>query len=77
VLVGEIKIDASGLLGDAEVHGASGTSNCARDWAGTASDLLRVVTYLPGDDISKKARTGQDIPAPSPAGCVACKLSFA
>jgi len=46
-------------------------------WAGTTSDLLRVVTYLPGDDISKKARTGQDIPAPSPAGCVACKLSFA
>ena len=25
----------------------------------------------------KKARTGQDIPAPSPAGCVACKLPFA
>jgi hypothetical protein len=44
---------------------------------GWASDVLRVATYLVGDGISKKGANCQNIPAPSPAGCVACKLPFA
>jgi hypothetical protein len=43
-------------------------------WTGTASDLLRVATYVVEDDL---ARTGRKIPAPSPGAYAVRRRFFA
>ena len=65
------------LVGHSEAEHPGGLGVDDQLELGWASDLLASPPILSVTISRKKARIGENIPAPSPAGCVACKLPFA